>query len=305
MPSSAPTAASCWRELIRNLKTWRRGTEVAPHKPLLLLWLLGRASRGEAAAVPYSDVAEPLAHLLQEFGPPRDTVHPEYPFHRLQSDGIWLVTDMAGQRVWSPRNDPSPKRLIGMGAVGEVPALLWAAVRKDTLLRAEIAHALLDAFWPETYHWSILQEVGLDPCTDVTRAGAKRDPRFREAVLRAYERRCAVCGYDARLRDGSFGLEAAHVRWHCYGGPSSVDNGVALCDLHHTALDRGAIGLDGEHRIQVSAELVGGEAVTGSLLAFAGRVLRRPQAGCAPVRGAYIAWHRETVFREPARRMTS
>lgn len=41
--------------------------------------------------------------------------------------------------------------------------------------------------------------------------------------------------------------------WHAAGGPDRVRNGLALCKLHHHALDRGAIGLTpfGDHRLKV------------------------------------------------------
>ena len=85
-----------------------------------------------------------------------------------------------------------------------------------------------------------------------------RDPDFREAVLRAYERRCAVCDFDLRIADMSFGLEAAHIMWPSHGGPPEVPNGLALCTFHHKAFDRGVIGLEpesGEYRVLVSNEL--------------------------------------------------
>ena len=72
----------------------------------------------------------------------------------------------------------------------------------------------------------------------------KRDPKFRRTVLTAYERRCAICDFDVRLDDDLLGLDAAHIKWHAAGGPDRVPNGLALCKLHHHALDRGAIGLN-------------------------------------------------------------
>ncbi len=47
----------------------------------------------------------------------------------------------------------------------------------------------------------------------------KREPGFRERVLRAYEHRCCVCGFDLRIGHLPAGLEAAHVQWHHVGGP--------------------------------------------------------------------------------------
>ncbi len=72
-----------------KLNMWGRGDQRAPHKPLLVLYALGRWSRGETTDVPFQQVDPDLTELLKEFGPPRRSYHPEYPFWRLQNDGVW------------------------------------------------------------------------------------------------------------------------------------------------------------------------------------------------------------------------
>lgn len=42
------------------------------------------------------------------------------------------------------------------------------------------------------------------------------------------------------------------MRWFNIGGPDTNDNGLALCSLHHKLFDYGALGLDENHRIEVS-----------------------------------------------------
>jgi hypothetical protein len=68
----------------------------------------------------------------------------------------------------------------------------------------------------------------------------RRDPSFRERVLKAYEYRCAVCGFDVRLKAVPVALDAAHIRSHQAGGPDVEGNGLALCVLHHKTFDLGA-----------------------------------------------------------------
>ena len=74
-------------------------------------------------------------------------------------------------------------------------------------------------------------------------------------------------------------MEAAHVRWHCYDGPDELANGLALCSLHHKALDRGALGLTEDGRVQISSDLHGSEMVELLLLRYTGQPLRLPQPG--------------------------
>ena len=74
-----------------RINVWSRGSERAPHKPLLVLYALGRLSRSEPSLIPFREVAPKLTELLKEFGPSRKSYHPEYPFWRLQNDGVWTV----------------------------------------------------------------------------------------------------------------------------------------------------------------------------------------------------------------------
>lgn len=65
---------------------------------------------------------------------------------------------------------------------------------------------------------------------------------FREAVLGAYQTRCAVCA----LRHGQL-LDAAHIiPDRDKRGEAMVPNGLALCKLHHAAYDAGIMGITAE-----------------------------------------------------------
>jgi len=75
--------------LFKNIKVWKRGGQRAPHKSLLLLYALGKCQIGEDRLIPFSKTDQSLRSLLIDFGPPRKSYHPEYPFWRLQNDGIW------------------------------------------------------------------------------------------------------------------------------------------------------------------------------------------------------------------------
>src|SRR5580658_4228827 len=88
-------------EQFDRLNVWSRGGQRAPHKPLLILYALGRWSRGQTGDIPFRDAEPILTSLLKEFGTRRKSDHPEYPFWRLQNDGVWTVhapPDLAPRR---------------------------------------------------------------------------------------------------------------------------------------------------------------------------------------------------------------
>jgi putative restriction endonuclease len=75
---------------------------------------------------------------------------------------------------------------------------------------------------------------------------------FRERVLRAYREQCALC----RLRHQEL-LDAAHIVPDAEtGGEPRVQNGLALCKLHHAAFDRQFIGIRPDYIVEVRPEIL-------------------------------------------------
>lgn len=286
--------------LFQGINPWKRGDERAPHKPLLLLYALGRASRGEPRWIPYADVDRDLRDLLIEFGPSRRSHHPEYPFWRLQNDALWELQGAEQLESRKGKDDAKKSELLKHHVQGALPEPIFEAVQHNPRLLASLAQGLLDAHFPSTFHEDILREMGLElPTQQVSRT--PRDPEFRTKVLVAYEYRCAVCGFDVRLGNVTVGLEAAHIKWHQAGGPDQESNGLALCVLHHKLFDRGGFTISAELVIELSARLHGSNGFQEHLLAYHAQPIREPQnPNCLPDAN-YLNWHHKEVFQGPAR----
>ena len=156
------------------------------------------------------------------------------------------------------------------------------ALAHDPALAAEIARRILNAHFPESIRQDVADAVGLsldaDNAATPEQAQRRRDPAFREKVLLAYEYRCCVCGHDLRMGGHAIGLEAAHIKWFQARGPDVVQNGLALCSLHHKIFDLGAFTvLPGNHQIVFSRHLMGGDDTKAKLLAHHGAGLIQPQ----------------------------
>ena len=59
------------KDSIKNLTIWKKRGERAPHKPLLILYALGKIQQGKPRMLPYKQVRLDLKELLIEFGPDR------------------------------------------------------------------------------------------------------------------------------------------------------------------------------------------------------------------------------------------
>lgn len=290
-----------WLERIAGIRQWARRGERAPHKPLLLLYAMGRLQRTGSTEMTYVEAEPALAELLRDFGPPGRSSSPAYPFHHLQTDRLWIVTSPGGEDPGSSPGRPRRARAVGPD--------FEAALRADPRLLVLAARFLLDANFPESLHPDICSVAGLDlEAVEVQavreRAASlrRRDPRFRDAVLVAYEYRCAMCGYDGRLGTEAVGLDAAHVRWWAFEGPDTVDNALCLCSFHHKLLDRGVVGIGDDHTVDVSSRFVGrGRAGEVFVLDLLGRPLHEPQRGQALPALDHVQWHRGQVFSGPAR----
>jgi putative restriction endonuclease len=291
-----------WQARVASIRRWSRGGERAPHKPLLLLYTLGRLQRTGTSKVTYTEAEPTLARLLAEFGSPRPST-PAYPFHHLQGDGLWTV-EAGGEEPGS-----SPTRLRETGATGELTREFERALHDDPSLIVLIARFLLDENFPATAHDDLCEVVGLDLGAlevDAARIRARslrrRDPTFRERVLVAYEYRCAMCGFDGRLGAESVALDAAHIRWWAFDGPDAIENSLCLCSFHHKLLDRGVIGVTADHRVAVSMHFVGrGSTAERMVLDLVEAPLLAPQAGQPLPDDGHVAWHGTEVFRGPAR----
>ena len=292
-------------ERFDNLRVWQRGDRRAVHKPLLILFELGRILRGEPARIDYNILEPKLMSLLEEFGPSGAAKSRHFPFWHLQTDGIWQLHGPEHILNRPPGATPNISELRENHVTGEIVPEIRNALQADTNLLAEVAQRLVSAHFPASIQQDVLNAVGLG-CEvtggEKSEKGRPRDPGFRERVLVAYERRCAVCGYDLRLDTHVIGLEAAHIKWFQAGGPDIEQNGLALCALHHKIFDLGAFTIRPEtYEIEFSRHVLGSRQIQERLLAYHGAGLIQPQSEDFLPDDQFLEWHREEVFKKPAR----
>jgi len=282
------------KEKFSILTVWKRGGERAPHKPLLVLYALGRLLRDKKRFIRYEEIDDEVGKLLKDFGPERKSHHPEYPFWRLQKDQIWEIINAENIRV-TKSGDVRKRDLIRDEVSGGFTEIIFQELQKNPQLFRDIVQELLDENFPSSIHEDILQSVGID--ITVSDSQRKRDPEFREKILRAYEYKCAVCGFDVRLGHYPIALEAAHIKWKQAGGPDAEMNGLALCALHHKLFDRGAFTLTEDLEIMISDRAHGTEGFKEWLMRFHGKKLKSPQRATYLPDQNFRDWHVKEVFK--------
>lgn len=268
----------------------------APHKPLLLLYALGRLSRGESRLMAYTEVKEDLRKLLKEFGPYRKIHYSKYPFVKLCNDGdFW---SLEGDRTLDTTKDWSDRELVENHTHGGFTEEAYMLLKNDRELLKELTKLILDQYFDDALQQDILLQVGLDLEEE---SKLVRSPDFRDRVLRAYEHRCAVCGFNVRLGDTLVAVEAAHIKWHCYGEPDREENGIALCLLHHKLFDKGVFTLDESFVLRVAEDAHGTCGFDEWLLRYHDQSIRRPQSPNYYPNDDFLNWHIREVFRGPSR----
>jgi len=281
-------------ESLLHLRQHQHDGVRSPHKPLLVLLALGRLARTGSSEISWSEARIDLAELVTDFGPPSKTAAAQkaaYPFTRLRSDMLWVLdADVPMDRV-TPLAEQNVK--------GRFPELVERALRDPAVLRAT-ARSVVEAEFPPTLVPDVLTAAGLDPdevyATPAVVTTRRRSSAWPAQILNAWDRQCAFCGFDGQLGASSVGLEAAHIRWFNYDGPDDLDNGLALCSLHHKLLDRGVLGLTEDYRIQVSTDYTARTAAGRQIYELADHELR-PRPGTPLPDPSHVRWHRTQVFK--------
>lgn len=139
----------------------------------------------------------------------------------------------------------------------------------------------------------------------ITRESAIRNRGFRQAVIEAYDCKCAVCGLKINSPDTlSWEVEAAHIVPNSLKGKDDLWNGVALCHLHHWAFDVGWFTLLDDYKIQLSSKAknlpnnfgrMGKYEIIHSILSQERPILLPDRTEIYPHKNS-IQWHRENIF---------
>ncbi|MCJ7569710.1 MAG: HNH endonuclease, partial [Anaerolineales bacterium] len=129
--------------------------------------------------------------------------------------------------------------------VGDNPAALEFSVAVDDQIYARMFDHPIDEA-------DVAEDSGRRQYITATVKQRLHQRGFRERVLIAYRKQCALC----RLRHTEL-LDAAHIIPDGEpGGEPVVVNGISLCKLHHAAYDRFFLGISPNYIIKVRQDIL-------------------------------------------------
>lgn len=279
---------------VERVTVYKRGHERAPHKPLYLLQCIAAVQQGLPRMQPFTSIEKMLREALIRFGLSTRSVAPQYPFWRLQNDGLAVVEPSGPYEIRKQASDPTKKSLVANNAHGGLIGPDYDMLRGDLDLQTLCIHKLLDGHFPRSIHEDIIEFF------DLRLAGGRGEDRqteseFRSRIISAYGNSCALTGYSIGYRGTFPGLEAAHICWPQAGGNDDVCNGIAMTTLHRKLFHLGLFTIDSQLRVALSSEI--SQPCHSSILRLSGQKISLPVDQRFWPNPSGLEWHRKWVFR--------
>ncbi len=242
-----------------------------------------------------------------------DWAQPGPPFFHLRSSPFWHLHPRSGREAEYAALTTSgggSRRIVDNVAYAylshEIYLLLLDEVHRESIRDfilgtffesqeqerlADVAHShrSVSAMESSLGHGQIRESSGDDY---VTRSAA-----FRRMVLGAYDYRCAACGLKIVLPDLPSPVEAAHLIPWTVSHDDTPQNGVALCKLHHWALDASLIAPSLDLCWKVSPLLDARRDSERELTRLAGLKILLPQASPYRPKKEALAWRLSRMAR--------
>lgn len=137
---------------VQAINVWTRYDKRAVHKPLLFLLAVARLEAEKERLAYFSDLEGPLTSLLREFDNRQKFVRAEYPFWRLQSDGLWQVECNCDLKRRKGSNDPLRSELKRHNPRGGLPKDVFDVLRNNRQLLEKVVDLALSQFFPVESH---------------------------------------------------------------------------------------------------------------------------------------------------------
>lgn len=308
--------SSAFLRRISRLKLGVTAYGKAPHKPILLLSLLGEIDAGRIINNQVYITPELISAFKENFALLVETPHNAdfyLPFYHLMGDGFWHIRTFSGEPMQGAlRSFRALQSTVQFGYFDDDVWELLFQANSRTAIRTE----LLKTYFPQTkdrfnenkqegknYIHSaekyILNESPVaayaitdnDEETQFVRSGL-----FKKLVPQIYNQTCCISEMRIIAGNGATMIDACHIVPFSIEGNDKVTNGIALCPNLHRAFDRGLLAIDDNFRVLVSSTIADEMSSPYNIQQFAGKSMLLPFGAIHYPDKTYFAWHREHVF---------
>lgn len=274
-PSPPPTLAE-YLQAFARLNVNRTGGIASPHKPCMLLAMLGLAEAGKLVQNQIRfqpPLLERYARFFKIVQGTGDRPNPWLPFFHLRGDEFWHHQPKAEREavLESMRTAHSAKEIEENIEFASLDPALHSLVL-DPIAREQLRQQLVVAwFGAFSQPLNVLfeeerqiddaeidlrqriegkQTALVEASTDPARSAA-----FRRIVTEAYDYRCAASGWRIILPDSTVLVEAAHLVPYADTHDDDPRNGIALSPSFHWAMDKHIIAPGPDRKWHVSKTL--------------------------------------------------
>ena len=265
------TSLANYLHIFQTLNVNRAGGRVSPHKPCMLLAMLGLADAGllEKNMIKFEPaLLERYARVFGAVCEPGDRLNPYFPFFHLRGDGFWhhqaipgreaVLAAMTTARSMSAISDNIAYAYVSEdlhALIQDPPAraslrehliVAWFGSRRmdiERVLQEEQASDVYESTLRRTATALVAQSAPVEPPT--------RDAAYRRVVNERYDYRCAASGWRIVLPQGAM-VEAAHIIPFSESHDDDPRNGIALTPSYHWAFDAGIISPGPDYKWHVS-----------------------------------------------------
>jgi putative restriction endonuclease len=263
-------------------------------------------------------LGELFAAYWSKVMPPERRGNLALPFFYLRSSGFWHL-------VLRPDQGVTLENIRQIDTLSQLQKLLLGAsldeglyaILQDEKCRNALQSVLIQTYFSQEYQSALISQgvinqqsfkysqqlidqarKELQETADDVYQPIVRDQGFRRAVVRIYDRRCALCGLRMLTIDGHSVVDAAHIVPWTITHNDDPHNGMALCRLCHWTFDEGLVSVSDHYVLILSPELRAGTNVAGHLLTLDGRTLIGPSEQELWPDIDALGWHRHVVFRK-------
>jgi len=282
---------------VKSIQVFKKGALRAPHKPLYLLLLLSSVQKGKPRLISFQEINDSLSDALKRYAPYAKSLHPEYPFWRLQNDGLSIVESNEGLIQRRGNTDPTKQSLIKSEAFGGLLANDYKDLLQDPSLQSELIHLILDLNFPPSLHEDLLDFFGLriqGPHYNDRMSNSE----FVSIVCDAYSNECCISGISGSYISMPSILTGAHICWPQAGGTDSPENGLCLSSIHQKLFHLGAFTIDEKFQVLLSRFLFIPTKSSEKLGLVNGKKIKMPTSQVLWPSQASLAWHRKWVYKQ-------